>query len=153
MKRSFNVALGEVYGKPSPAAAEASDMESQIAPATTAVAEPEGFKVTLDSGEDVMLDHGAVVISAITSCTNTSNPSVMVGAGLLAKRASEHGLTAKPWVKTSMAPGSKVVTDYLDTAGLSSYLENLGFYYRRLRLHYLYREQRAAAGACRTSGI
>ena len=128
MKRSFSVALGEVYGNPRPTAAEASDMKSQTAPAATAVAEPEGFKVTLDSGEDVMLDHGAVVISAITSCTNTSNPSVMVGAGLLAKRASEHGLAAKPWVKTSMAPGSKVVTDYLDTAGLSSYLEKLGFY-------------------------
>ena len=128
MKRSFSVALGEVYGNPRSAAAEASDMKSQTAAAVTAVAEPEGFKVTLDSGEDVMLDHGAVVISAITSCTNTSNPSVMVGAGLLAKRASEHGLSAKPWVKTSMAPGSKVVTDYLEAAGLTSYLEELGFY-------------------------
>ena len=63
------------------------------------------------------LDHGAVVIAAITSCTNTSNPSVMIGAGLLAKKAVERGLTRKPWVKTSLAPGSKVVTEYLDCAG------------------------------------
>ena len=71
---------------------------------------------------------GAVVIAAITSCTNTSNPSVMVGAGLLAKKAVERGLQAKPWVKTSLAPGSKVVTRYLDAAGLTPYLEALGFY-------------------------
>ncbi|MGQ9840364.1 MAG: aconitate hydratase AcnA [Anaerolineae bacterium] len=74
------------------------------------------------------LTHGSVVIAAITSCTNTSNPSVMVAAGLLAKRAAERGLTAKPWVKTSLAPGSKVVTRYLDAAGLTPYLEQVGFY-------------------------
>jgi aconitate hydratase A / 2-methylisocitrate dehydratase len=74
------------------------------------------------------LDHGAVVVAAITSCTNTSNPSVMIGAGLLAKKAVERGLTSKPWVKTSLAPGSKVVTDYLDRAGLTPYLEALGFH-------------------------
>jgi aconitate hydratase len=73
------------------------------------------------------LQHGAVVVAAITSCTNTSNPSVMIGAGLLAKNAVERGLTRKPWVKTSLAPGSKVVTDYLDRAGLTSYLNALGF--------------------------
>jgi aconitate hydratase len=73
------------------------------------------------------LDHGAVVVAAITSCTNTSNPSVMIGAGLLAKKAVERGLTRKPWVKTSLAPGSKVVTDYLDRAGLTTYLDALGF--------------------------
>ena len=73
------------------------------------------------------LDHGAVVIAAITSCTNTSNPSVMLGAGLLAKKAVEAGLERKPWVKTSLAPGSKVVTEYLDRAGLTQYLEQLGF--------------------------
>jgi len=73
------------------------------------------------------LDHGAVVVAAITSCTNTSNPSVMIGAGLLARKAVERGLTRKPWVKTSLAPGSKVVTDYLDRAGLTSYLDALGF--------------------------
>ena len=73
------------------------------------------------------IDHGAVVIAAITSCTNTSNPSVMVGAGLLAKKAVERGLTRKPWVKTSLAPGSRIVTDYYDAAGLTPYLEKLGF--------------------------
>ncbi len=73
------------------------------------------------------LDHGAVVVAAITSCTNTSNPSVMIGAGLVARKAVERGLTRKPWVKTSLAPGSKVVTDYLDKAGLTPYLDTLGF--------------------------
>jgi aconitate hydratase len=76
---------------------------------------------------DFELDHGAVVIAAITSCTNTSNPSVMVGAGLLARNAVERGLARKPWVKTSLAPGSKVVTDYLERAGLIEPLEQLGF--------------------------
>jgi aconitate hydratase len=73
------------------------------------------------------LDHGAVVIAAITSCTNTSNPSVMIGAGLLAKKAVEKGLQRKPWVKSSLAPGSKVVTEYLQAAGLTPYLDQLGF--------------------------
>jgi aconitate hydratase len=73
------------------------------------------------------LEHGSVVIAAITSCTNTSNPSVMIGAGLVAKKAVELGLTSKPWVKTSLAPGSKVVTDYLEKAGLQKYLDALGF--------------------------
>ena len=67
------------------------------------------------------------MIAAITSCTNTSNPSVMLGAGLLAKKAVERGLQRKPWVKTSLAPGSKVVTDYLERAGLQEYLDELGF--------------------------
>jgi aconitate hydratase len=83
--------------------------------------------VTLDDGTEVEVDHGAVVIAAITSCTNTSNPSVMIGAALLAKKAVERGLTRKPWVKTTLAPGSKVVTDYYDKAGLTPYLEKLGF--------------------------
>src|SRR5919107_4903830 len=74
-----------------------------------------------------VLDHGSVVIAAITSCTNTSNPSVMLAAGLLAKKTVERGLERKPWVKTSLAPGSKVVTDYYDRAGLTPYLERLGF--------------------------
>ena len=73
------------------------------------------------------IDHGSVVIAAITSCTNTSNPGVMIAAGLLAKKAVERGLTRKPWVKSSLAPGSKVVTEYLDAAGLSPYLDALGF--------------------------
>jgi aconitate hydratase len=83
--------------------------------------------VSID-GQDVEIDHGAVVIASITSCTNTSNPSVMVGAGLLAKKAVEAGLERKPWVKTSLAPGSKVVTGYYDKAGLTPYLEKLGFH-------------------------
>ncbi|HEV2711976.1 MAG TPA: aconitate hydratase, partial [Gaiellaceae bacterium] len=83
--------------------------------------------VELD-GERFELEHGAVVIAAITSCTNTSNPSVMVGAGLLAKKAAERGLARKPWVKSSLAPGSKVVTEYYERAGLTPYLEQLGFY-------------------------
>jgi len=73
------------------------------------------------------LDHGAVVIAAITSCTNTSNPSVMIGAGLVAKKAVERGLKRQPWVKSSLAPGSKVVTEYLNAAGLTPYLDQLGF--------------------------
>ena len=83
--------------------------------------------VTLEDGTETELDHGRVVIAAITSCTNTSNPTVMVGAGLLAKKAVERGLGSKPWVKTSLAPGSTVVTDYLDQAGLTEYLDKLGF--------------------------
>ncbi len=83
--------------------------------------------VTLDDGSSFSLDHGSVVIAAITSCTNTSNPSVMIGAALLAKKAVERGLTRKPWVKTTLAPGSKVVTDYYERAGLTPYLEKLGF--------------------------
>jgi aconitate hydratase len=83
--------------------------------------------VVLAGGDRVELDHGAVAIAAITSCTNTSNPYVMVGAGLLAKNAVEKGLTVKPWVKTTLAPGSKVVTDYYEKAGLTPYLDKLGF--------------------------
>jgi len=79
-------------------------------------------------GSRCTLKHGSVVIAAITSCTNTSSPSVMLGAGLVAKKAAEKGLKVKPWVKTSLAPGSRVVTDYLDKAGLTPYLEKLGFH-------------------------
>ena len=89
-----------------------------------------GVKTSAASGgvaTETMLDHGSVVIAAITSCTNTSNPSVMIGAGLLAKKAVERGLQRKPWVKTSLAPGSKVVTDYLQKSGLQPYLDQLGF--------------------------
>ena len=84
--------------------------------------------VTLADGTETELDHGHVVIAAITSCTNTSNPSVMLGAGILARNAVQSGLKVKPWVKTSLAPGSKVVTEYLDRAGLTEYLEALGFH-------------------------
>ena len=85
------------------------------------------IEVTLEDGATFTLDHGRVVIAAITSCTNTSNPSVMIGAGLLARNAVERGLTRKPWVKTSLAPGSTVVTDYLEKAGLTRYLDQLQF--------------------------
>jgi len=83
--------------------------------------------VRLADGAEIELDHGHVVIAAITSCTNTSNPSVMLGAGLLARNAVHRGLRRKPWVKTSLAPGSKVVSDYLERSGLQEYLDQLGF--------------------------
>ncbi len=84
-------------------------------------------RATLSDGTEFEVDHGAVAIAAITSCTNTSNPSVMIGAALLAKKAVERGLTVKPWVKTTLAPGSKVVSDYYERAGLTPYLDKLGF--------------------------
>ncbi len=106
--------------------------------ALTAPVGPQGFGLEQEqavaeidvehNGERFTLRNGSVVIAAITSCTNTSNPSVMIGAGLLAQKAVEAGLDVKPWVKTSMAPGSKVVTTYLDASGLTPYLEALGFH-------------------------
>jgi aconitate hydratase len=87
---------------------------------------PVSVPVELD-GEEFELEHGSVVIAAITSCTNTSNPQVMIGAGLLARNAVERGMQRKPWVKSSLAPGSKVVTEYYDQAGLTRYLDDLGF--------------------------
>ena len=100
-------------------AGAAADMDADSSTATAVAEEPESLE---------SLDHGSVVIAAITSCTNTSNPSVMMAAGLLAKKACELGLKTKPWVKTSLAPGSKVVTDYLVDAGLMPYLEKLRFH-------------------------
>jgi aconitate hydratase len=111
-KTSFHASLEKMLAKPTKGAAQTS---------LTAKG-----KATID-GKDVELTHGAVVIAAITSCTNTSNPSVLVAAGLLARKAVEKGLTTKAWVKTSLAPGSKVVTEYLAKAGLTPYLEKLGF--------------------------
>ncbi len=105
-------------------------------PSTTAVA------LELTPGIDD-LDHGSVVVAAITSCTNTSNPSVMIGAGLLARNAVLAGLTVKPWVKTSLAPGSLIVTEYYKASGLLEYLAPARIQHRRLRLHYVYRQQRA----------
>jgi len=100
----------------------------QLPPADTATLPHNGTAQTVQlDGESFEVDHGHVVIAAITSCTNTSNPSVMVGAGILARNAVERGLRSKPWVKTSLAPGSKVVTEYLDRAGLTEPLEALGF--------------------------
>jgi len=123
-KAAFQAALPTMQAPPKAAAARTGDAGGgrQVATKTStatgvAVADP-----VLDA-----LDHGAVVIAAITSCTNTSNPSVMIGAGLLAKKAVEKGLARRPWVKSSLAPGSKVVTEYLDAAGLTTYLDALGF--------------------------
>jgi aconitate hydratase len=96
-------------------------------PAVVVAERAKPVPIELD-GETYELEHGAVVIAAITSCTNTSNPQVMVAAGLLAKKAVERGLQRRPWVKSSLAPGSKVVTDYYDRAGLTPYLEELGFH-------------------------
>ncbi len=101
----------------------------QLPAGATATMRPHaGSAIAVTSGTETFeLDHGHVVIAAITSCTNTSNPSVMIGAGILARNALARGLRSKPWVKTSLAPGSKVVTEYLDRAGLTEPLERLGF--------------------------
>ncbi|MFI5982508.1 aconitate hydratase AcnA [Streptomyces sp. NPDC051555] len=96
-------------------------------PATTNGVPTKPTLVTLADGTSFEIDHGAVTVAAITSCTNTSNPYVMVAAALVAKKAAEKGLSRKPWVKTTLAPGSKVVTDYFDKAGLTPYLDKLGF--------------------------
>ncbi len=105
-----------------------SDEHAHEIAALVAARAPTAVHATLADGSDVELDHGHVVIAAITSCTNTSNPSVMVAAGLVARNAVARGMTSKPWVKTSLAPGSKVVTEYLDRAGLTGDLEALGFH-------------------------
>jgi aconitate hydratase len=97
------------------------------APVTAELGRPSNPITTTIGDQEVVLDHGVVTIASITSCTNTSNPSVMVGAALLAKKAVEKGLQRKPWVKTTLAPGSKVVMDYYDAAGLTPYLSELGF--------------------------
>ncbi|WP_156296407.1 aconitate hydratase [Mycobacterium paragordonae] len=101
-------------------------LQSAAAHSTGRVSNP--VRVRSEEYGEFVLDHGAVVIAAITSCTNTSNPEVMLGAALLAKNAVDKGLSSKPWVKTTMAPGSQVVNDYYDKAGLWPYLEKLGFY-------------------------
>ncbi|HEY3092172.1 MAG TPA: aconitate hydratase AcnA [Vicinamibacterales bacterium] len=123
-KAAFQLALPTMQVAPKPKAADGGGARQGVAMATGAVAQS-GVAVADPALEE--LDHGAVVIAAITSCTNTSNPSVMIGAGLLAKKAVERGLTRKPWVKSSLAPGSKVVTEYLNAAGLTTYLDQLGF--------------------------
>ncbi len=117
-------ANGDYNGPGAPRGAEPARVN-----AATAMAErsPSHVHVTAQDGAEFELDHGHVVIAAITSCTNTSNPSVMLGAGVLARNAVQRGLDVQPWVKTSLAPGSKVVTEYLDRAGLTEYLEALGF--------------------------
>ncbi|HVM57175.1 MAG TPA: aconitate hydratase AcnA [Gaiellaceae bacterium] len=129
---SFGVAYGNgTYDKEIADSFPASDpptpdgvADADPVPAHTATVSKKRVPV---AGEDYALEHGSVVIAAITSCTNTSNPSVMIGAGLLARNAVERGLTRKPWVKSSLAPGSKVVTEYYRRAGLDRYLDELGF--------------------------
>ncbi|GAC1441140.1 MAG: aconitate hydratase AcnA [Mycobacteriales bacterium] len=111
----------------SPSSSKPSDQPVSVSTADVTERPSNPVAATLSNGDPVLLDHGAVAIAAITSCTNTSNPYVMVGAGLLAKNAVERGLSSKPWVKTTLAPGSKVVTDYYDRAGLTPYLDKLGF--------------------------
>jgi aconitate hydratase len=113
-----------------PAHVEPGHAEPEGAPVSpVAIADPEPATAHVAMGDvEFQLDHGCVVIAAITSCTNTSNPQVMVAAGLLAKKAVERGLDRKPWVKSSLAPGSRVVTDYYEKAGLTPYLEALGFH-------------------------
>ncbi len=106
--------------------APGSDVPVHASSAPGTVSKP--TSVAIADGAPFTIDHGAVAIAAITSCTNTSNPSVMMAAGILARNAAKKGLTAKPWVKTTLAPGSKVVTDYYEKAGLTTYLEQLGFY-------------------------
>jgi aconitate hydratase len=140
-KRSFIETLGTFgvdYSNGDEAVADtfpASDPTTEQQPAgevipeaaPVATAPSPGHRETHVEGTDYDLDHGSVVIAAITSCTNTSNPQVMVAAGLLAQKAVEKGLTRKPWVKSSLAPGSKVVTRYYEQAGLQTYLDDLGF--------------------------
>ena len=126
---SYDEAVAGTFPASDPTGEEHNDDRGKPRRADTVVEErhPEPVTLTLEDGTETQLDHGRVVIAAITSCTNTSNPSVMVGAGLLAKKAVERGLEAKPWVKTSLAPGSTVVTEYLDQADLTQYLDKLGF--------------------------
>lgn len=131
MQSQWQKDLGTTFGKPAAQAAAAGTSDRSATQAQTAVAtadvDTDGAPVEYE-GESFMLKHGAVVIAAITSCTNTSNPEVMIAAGLVARNAAAKGLTRKPWVKTSLAPGSKVVTEYLNKAKLMDDLEALGFY-------------------------
>jgi aconitate hydratase len=125
-------ASAESFPASDPPANEFSDPADEPRDLDTAAAGAGGrasnpILVTGTDGAEYELDHGAVVIAAITSCTNTSNPQVMIGAALLARNAVEKGLTRKPWVKTTLAPGSKVVMDYYERAGLTPYLDKLGF--------------------------
>ncbi|HWP31070.1 MAG TPA: aconitate hydratase AcnA [Fimbriimonadales bacterium] len=133
MKKSWHKALETLFAKPPSPSATLNDerwlTEGGAPTAPTVVMEDEESAAWVQfEGARFQLKHGDVVIAAITSCTNTSNPEVMVGAGLLARKARAKGLTRKPWVKTSLAPGSKVVTEYLGKAGLMEDLEATGFY-------------------------
>ncbi len=120
-------AVAESFPASDPPASSGGNSLVDVDPGGVAVAtKPKSVPVSID-GDEFELAHGSVVIAAITSCTNTSNPQVMVGAGLLAKNAVDRGLERKPWVKSSLAPGSKVVTEYYEQAGLTTYLDALGF--------------------------
>jgi aconitate hydratase len=132
MVSGLDEAIEESFPASDPPAEDHDNGNSKPRPAVSDTAvdvtrSDDAIAVTLADGTEVELDHGHVVIAAITSCTNTSNPSVMVGAGLLARNAVQRGLERKPWVKTSLAPGSTVVTDYLERAGLTEYLDALQF--------------------------
>ena len=128
-KESFPASDAPAYKPNGQSAAEqAADVPRVSVPMPESTRPSNRVPLTLANGTVTELDHGHVAIAAITSCTNTSNPSVMVAAALLAKNAVERGLSSKPWVKTTMAPGSKVVTDYYEKAGLWPYLEKLGFH-------------------------
>ncbi|MBF4996138.1 aconitate hydratase AcnA [Nocardia sp. BSTN01] len=123
----------ETFPASDPVSVSAGAADASYAPAHSAANGAQGrpskpVKVVSEDRGEFVLDHGAVVVAGITSCTNTSNPSVMIGAALLARNAVEKGLSSKPWVKTNMAPGSQVVSDYYEKAGLWPYLEKLGFY-------------------------
>jgi aconitate hydratase len=121
---SYDKEVVDSFPASDPPTGDGSGIEPEAAPVRTATVEK---KLVPVAGADYELEHGSVVIAAITSCTNTSNPSVMIGAGLLARNAVERGLTRRPWVKSSLAPGSKVVTEYYRKAGLDRYLDELGF--------------------------
>jgi aconitate hydratase len=128
---SADEALAETFPASDPTSEQQPAGEPEPVPDTATVAVAESpthhrVSVTLD-GEDFELDHGSVVIAAITSCTNTSNPAVMIAAGLVAKKAIERGLARKPWVKSSLAPGSRGVTEYYEKSGLQPFLDELGF--------------------------
>jgi aconitate hydratase len=134
--QSFGVDYGNARDEAIAESFPASDPPAHVEPHDGAMVETDGSVAVAVSprsvpvamnGDEFELEHGSVVIAAITSCTNTSNPQVMIGAGLLAKNAVERGMHRKPWVKSSLAPGSKVVTEYYEQAGLTRYLDELGF--------------------------